>query len=366
MPKVTVLLPTYMSERYLPETINSVLAQTYRDFELLAVDDSPTDRTIEILKSYQDQRIRIVQGKRQGLADALNLGIDLALGEYIARIDADDTMVPTRLAKQVAFLDANPNVAVCGGWQQYFGLSTFLHNPPASAAQCRANLLFYCDLCHSTVMLRKIFFQTYDLRYDGRFAAEDFELWTRVLDYGEIANIPEVLGYYRYVGQNITKRKLNELIRQNGQIVAATMLRALQIRLTERQKEYFAGWINPFYGPKGAPLRDERQECWADLQQLLMTVWMRNQAVHAYDDNALLQAIRKEWLSLRYRMPFQTPVGNVAQEDMLKNVPRWSVILARAGNFLRNYRGLRRKLYRLQSKLYRQRRMTMTSEGRTI
>lgn len=351
MPKVTVLLPTYQSERYLPETINSVLAQTYHDFELLVVDDHSVDNTEKIVKSYHDPRILILHGRQRGLADALNLGIDQARGEYVARIDADDTMAPTRLAKQAAFLDANRKVAVCGAWQQYFGRSTFLHKPPASACQCRANLLFYCDLCHSTVMLRKDFFKTHDLRYDGRYAAEDFELWTRVLDHGEIANIPEVLGYYRDSGQSITNKKLQMLIRQHGQIVAATMSRTLQIHLTESQKEYFAGWINPFYGPKDSRLRQKRQEGWRDLRQLLTAVWERNLAVRAYDGQALLRAIRKEWLSLRYRIPFQASVGNVTQENLFRSVPWWSVAFLRAGNFLRNYRGLRRKVWKLKSKL---------------
>ena len=351
MPRVTVLLPTYQSERYLSEAVQSVLAQTYSDFELLAVDDDSTDRTVDILQSYHDSRIRVIQGRKRGLADALNLGISVAQGEYIARMDADDIMLPTRLAKQVEFLDTNPCVAVCGSWQQYFGMSTFIHKPPASASQCRANLLFACDLCHSTVTLRREFFQAHGLNYDGRFAAEDFELWTRVLDYGEIANLPEVLGYYRDTGHSITDKKLRELIQQNRQIVAATLSRTLQIQLTNRQRDYFAGWINPFYGPKGSRLREERQEGWRDLRQLLQTIWERNQAVRAYDDQALLRALRKEWLSLRYRIPFQTPVGQVTPEGLFQEMPGWQVIWVRGQSACRNSRGLRWKIENVKNKL---------------
>ena len=115
MPRVTVLLPTYQSERYLSDAVDSVLTQSFSDFELLVVDDGSTDRTLDILRGCADPRIRVVQGRRRGLADALNLGIDDARGEYVARFDADDLMVPNRLARQVEFLDENPGVAVCGG-----------------------------------------------------------------------------------------------------------------------------------------------------------------------------------------------------------------------------------------------------------
>lgn len=209
MPKVSILLPTHQSGAHLRETLDSIKAQTYQDYELLVVDDASTDQTLEILREYPDLRIQIIQGRNQGLADALNLGIKRAQGQYIARIDADDLMVPERLEKQVHFLDVHQNVIVCGGWQQYFGLSTFLHAPPASAEQCRANLLFRCDLCHSTLMLRTASLIEHNLFYDPAYAAEDFELWTRVLDVGDIANIPEVLGYYREDGKVSQRQRKN-------------------------------------------------------------------------------------------------------------------------------------------------------------
>lgn len=148
MPKVSILLPTHQSGAHLRETLDSIKAQTYQDYELLVVDDASTDQTLEILREYPDLRIQIIQGRNQGLADALNLGIKRAQGQYIARIDADDLMVPERLEKQVHFLDVHQNVIVCGGWQQYFGLSTFLHGSRLhlrnSAVQ---TCMFRCDLC---------------------------------------------------------------------------------------------------------------------------------------------------------------------------------------------------------------------------
>ena len=107
MPKVTILLPTRQSEKHLQETVKSILMQTFEDFELLVVDDASTDRTLPILREYRDERIRIIHGPEKGLASALNVGLKSAKGTYIARIDADDIMVPHRIATQVAFMDAN-------------------------------------------------------------------------------------------------------------------------------------------------------------------------------------------------------------------------------------------------------------------
>ena len=131
MPRVTVLIPTYQSAGFISEAIDSVLTQSYGDYEILIVDDDSTDATVDILNGYRDGRIRVIRGPGEGLAAALNRGIAQARGEYIARLDSDDLMAPGRLEKQVRYMDGHPEVLVCGGWQQYFGQSSFLHAPPA-------------------------------------------------------------------------------------------------------------------------------------------------------------------------------------------------------------------------------------------
>lgn len=350
MPRVSVLLPTYQSGAYLRETLDSIWTQTYQDYELLVVDDASTDQTLEILQESKDPRLRIIQGRNRGLADALNLGITSARGDYIARIDADDLMVPDRLEKQVRFLDAHPEVIVCGGWQQYFGLSTFLHAPPASAEQCRANLLFRCDLCHSTLMLRRAALIAHDLFYDPAFAAEDFELWTRVLDVGDIANLPEVLGYYREDGRSITAAKKETLIRQNGEIVAASLQRNLGIALTESQKQYFTGWTNPFYQKSGG-IADQREQAWRDLQSLLLRIYQENETVCYYSRAALLKTLRAEWARLRYQMPFLLPKQEVSPERLFQKISTPEVMMHKGMSFQRNYRGIYRKYRKIRSVL---------------
>ena len=351
MPKVSILLPTHQSGAHLRETLDSIKAQTYQDYELLVVDDASTDQTLEILREYPDLRIQIIQGRNQGLADALNLGIKRAQGQYIARIDADDLMVPERLEKQVRFLDTHQNVIVCGGWQQYFGLSTFLHAPPASAEQCRANLLFRCDLCHSTLMLRTASFIDHNLFYDPAYAAEDFELWTRVLDVGDIANIPEVLGYYREDGKSITTAKKERLIRQNGEIVAASLKRNLGIELSEKQEQYFTGWTNPFYQKREGASAGKQTEAWRDLRAVLLNIYQHNQETGYYCEAALLKTLRAEWTRLRYQMPFLLPKQEISPACLFQRVSGLEVIIHKGMSFQRNYRGIYRKYRKIRSVL---------------
>lgn len=351
MPKVTILLPTRQSEKYLQETIKSVLMQTFEDFELLVVDDASTDRTLSILRKFRDERIRVIRGPERGLARALNVGLKSAKGVYVARIDADDIMVPHRIATQVAFMDANRDVVICGGWQQYFGMSSFLHAPPESAEQCKANLLFRCDLCHSTLMLRKEVFLNNQLFYDDHFAAEDYELWTRVLRFGEIRNIQAILGYYREDGKSITSEKKQQLISQNGEIVAASLKQNLGIELTDRQKRYFTGWTNPFFQLHGGIKSRNRQAAWLDLRELLFKIVEKNRKVRYYDEQCLLKTVDAEWGRLRYNLPFLLPKQAVSLSYVFRRRNIFLVMMKKASCFCKNYKGIKRKYYKIKSSL---------------
>ena len=364
MPKVTVLLPTYQSEKYLRETLESIFSQTFQNFEVLVVDDRSTDDTLSIIQRFTDSRIRLLNGPQKGLAEALNCGMCQAAGEYIARIDADDLMVPSRLEKQVAYMDSHPEVAVCGGWQQYFGRSTYLHAPPEDSKQCRANLLFRCDLCHSTLMLRRDVFLRNNLFYDSSFAAEDFELWTRVLDYGEISNLPEILGYYREDGRSITTAKKDWLIVQQSEIVAATLKRNLNIELTPTQTVYFRGWVNPFFDAQYGVPKGERGSAWQDLRRILTQIYERNREAGYYDEKALLKALAAEWAVLRYNAPFELPRKEISTlEHVFVEHKQFQVLLRKTLSFCRNYRGIKRKYWKLKSLLDRRQRNRHRGEG---
>jgi len=211
-PIVSVLLPTFNSEKFLRQTVNSIMNQTFQDFELLVVDDASKDSTRAILQSYGDSRIRIIDGPGKGLAAALNHGIRQARGKYIARIDADDMAMPTRFEKQVNFLDAHADISIVGTHQEHFGAYSWVHKPQADPDIIKSVLLFLCDICHSTLMLRKEDFLKHGFFYPEESLQEDYELWTQIMGTLRFSTIPEVLALYRVHGGSITDEKERKLV----------------------------------------------------------------------------------------------------------------------------------------------------------
>lgn len=199
MPLVSVLMPVYNGATYLAEAIESVLNQTFRDFELLLIDDCSNDDSMEIAKSYDDSRIKIIsKSAHQGLIDSLNQGLELATGKYIARMDADDISLPNRFEKQVCFMEANPKVGMCGTWIQYLGKTTSLHYPVNHEDILSAIFFNQAIFCHPSVFIRKAVLQKHGLKYPAQYIhSEDYALWLELSQYCQLANLPEVLFLYR-------------------------------------------------------------------------------------------------------------------------------------------------------------------------
>lgn len=205
-PRVSVIMPAYNAERFIGEAINSILNQTYRDFELIIISDGSTDLTPSIIKQYakQDKRIRFFNNRRnRGLVYVLNMGLRKARGEYIARMDADDISMPTRFEKQVAYLDANPDIGILGTLIEGFGLVNALgiQKPVVELADFVDNNY----VAHPTVMMRRSIVRKHKFRYDPEYKhVEDYELWMRMIKVTKIHNIMEVLLRYRVSGSNVS------------------------------------------------------------------------------------------------------------------------------------------------------------------
>lgn len=205
-PKVTVLFPVYNGERYLETSINSILGQTFRDFELLILLEFGSNQASrDIVERLQDSRIRIIENeKKLGLAKSLNAGIKVAQGEYIARMDADDISMPKRFAYQVSFLDKHKDIVMCGTAMQgiYEDGSTdkrgYFTDPDSIKFECMLGNPFG----HPTVMFRKREFIENDFFYRNTPYSEDFELWKRVVEVYPCANLPQFLLQYRLHGES--------------------------------------------------------------------------------------------------------------------------------------------------------------------
>lgn len=202
-------MPVYNGEPYLSEALDSVLSQTYRDFRLLAIDDGSTDRSLEILRSFKDPRLSIETNRtNSGLIHTLNKGLDLIDSEYVARMDCDDIATPYRLEEQVAFMDAHPDIGLCGGYYERFtDAESIVVRPPTRHEDIVYALIFDNVMAHNTVMFRRSILERHRLRYDSEFAyAEDYELWVRFSEHSRLANLPRVFVKYRFHPNNSSSR----------------------------------------------------------------------------------------------------------------------------------------------------------------
>ncbi len=198
-PMISVLMPVYNGEKYLKEAIESILNQTYTDFEFLIINDGSTDKTEEIILSYADDRICYIKNNQNlGIVKTLNKGINLATGEYIARMDADDISFPKRFEYQLAFMDKHLDVGVCGTWLKTIGMVEEVWKMPISHDAILVETLFHSSLMHPTVFIRKSVLDLLDRIYDEDFKwVEDYELWIRLAKKIQFRNISKVLLKYR-------------------------------------------------------------------------------------------------------------------------------------------------------------------------
>ena len=201
-PRVTVLMPVYNGAKYLKEAIDSILSQSYADFEFLIINDGSTDHSLEIIKSYSDNRIHLINNDENiGVARSLNKGIQLARGEFIVRMDADDISLPNRIMRQVEYMDKNLGIGISGTWLKHIiqnDIDNLIWKFQTDPNMIRFLLLFYNPMGHNTVILRKKFFISNKLFYRPSYeTAEDYDLWVRASFFFPITNIPEVLVLYR-------------------------------------------------------------------------------------------------------------------------------------------------------------------------
>lgn len=204
-PTITVLMPVFNVASYIKEAIDSVLNQSYTDFELLIIDDASTDATVNRILEFSDSRIRLIQKQKNlGLIDSLNLGVEQAKGKYIARMDGDDLNHVNRFEKQLAILVANPEIKVCGCWLQRFGHHNKILKHQEFHEAIVAELLLQCSMSLGAVMFEKKAFENYTFD-ENKKHVEDYDFWSRVSWDCKLYNIQEVLYYYRSHETQVTK-----------------------------------------------------------------------------------------------------------------------------------------------------------------
>lgn len=238
MTRVTVLMPTYNVAPYVKEAVESVLRQSYSDFELLVIDDCSTDGTLDVVRSISDSRIRIVQNERNlGLADNLNRGLSLIKTELVSRMDGDDIAEPHWLQSEVAVLESHPEIGICGGGFERFGAVSTVVRLPEHPEEILSNMLFECSIIVPT--FRMSLYRDKGLRYrSDAFPAEDYRFWADCLRVTKAYNVQDTLFHYRMHPKQICT-SLSAKQKEKVEDVRRYMLELLGSNMTENEKDYF-------------------------------------------------------------------------------------------------------------------------------
>jgi glycosyltransferase involved in cell wall biosynthesis len=292
-PRISVLLPVHNGEAFLTVAVDSILKQTFLDFELIVIDDGSTDTSCEIIAGIKDSRVRLIQNEQNlGLIAALNKGMSLANGRYLARMDADDISLPRRLERQVEFLQARPDVGICGTWSKTIGheTKTWETHFPERHWDIVAHMLFNTAISHPTAMFDVHKIRSSGLRYSRAAThAEDYNLWVDASDHFRLANVPEVLFHYRFHAKQ-TSNVSAATQSQTADVVRRKLLKKLGVGFSdvefrvhskfasyswERDRSFYAdvnSWLRKLMGgakPNEAAGKSAiRQECTRRLHEL--------------------------------------------------------------------------------------------------
>lgn len=260
--RVSVVLPVLNAGPYFAPALASIVRQTLPEVEVIVVDDGSTDGSREHAErvGQMDRRVRVAANAfEKGIVGALNTGLDLARGDYIARMDGDDISLQNRLAAQVAFLDSHPEIGVCGAWARTIGfVEGQVWKYPTDHEAIRATMLFNTPLAHPLAMFRRQLFADLGLRYDRSFEfAEDLELWERAARKVRLANLPRILLYYRTHRGSTTAIRRQDQVRNTERVLRRGLE---QLRLEPTTQEWdvhrrLALWDNP----TGEDFRDRAQ-----------------------------------------------------------------------------------------------------------
>lgn len=258
MKKVTVVLPVYNGSKYLKETIDSVLNQTFADFDFLIINDVSADNSEEVILSYRDPRIKYhLNETNLGSIGAPLKGMSMSHTEYIARIDQDDIWLPTKLEKQIKLMDADSKIGICGTSIELFGDREGIKIFPVTNEQLKVGFLFFCCMSHPSVVFRKSFLDETGVTYNEAYRlADDYKMWVDCIELTQIYNIPEPLVRYRQHAEQICSvaNASKQMLVQNK--VRMEMLERISLNFTPEERKFH---INRFVDGKIESIADYKK-----------------------------------------------------------------------------------------------------------
>jgi glycosyltransferase involved in cell wall biosynthesis len=294
-PEISVLMPVFNTECYLKQAIDSVLNQTFRDFELIVINDGSTDSSEKIVLSYSDSRIKYYKNSKNiGIVASRNKGIDLCGGRFIALLDSDDVALPDRLQKQWDFLNTHPEFVMVGGFVEK--ITSDNRHIRRSGKYCpppliKTQLFFRNTFAQSTMLIRADVIKEFRYSDDYSFYAEDYFLWTQIAFKYPVANLPEVLAQYRVHRQSVTIRTKETDTQRNAMMkVHVYHLNKLNINPSSDELDLHYKLL---YNPAAIALFDknERKNITAWVEKVLK----QNEILQVYDPKYFAARLKYRW-----------------------------------------------------------------------
>lgn len=303
MPSVSILMPVYNAEPYLSEAIQSMLDQTYADFELIILDDCSTDDSAAVVQTFSDERIVYHRNEvNSGLANNLNTGLKLATGKYIARMDGDDISLPHRLQTQVDFLESHPDIDLCSCAMQMFGADNQLWIRDRDPEQVKITMMFYSAVLHASSVFRRDVFEKNNLYYKQEtFPAEDYDLWARAAFFCRMVNLPDVMYLYRMHRTQVTSTDP-----RSAEKCREIQIRYLSEALPILNEEAVVGFVDGFIAHKISDITEIKE--------------MKNQYMKIIKANVSVLFFNQKLLENRLDKFFQQQVFTFLQQFRIKKI----------------------------------------------
>ena len=319
-PKVTVVMPVFNREQYIETAVDSILNQTFKDFEFIIIDDGSTDSTVEILESYHDKRIRLVtKNENKGNYTARNEGMKMAVGKYICVMDSDDIALPNRIQKQFDFMEANTKYGLCGSFARVLNSDEIITAPEdydEIKAWSMSNIMFR----HPTVFIRREFLTKFNLKYDESYRyAGDYDFLVKAAHLFPVTNIQEVLLEYRRHPEQISSAHKSGQFEVVGKVILK-QLNQLKENVTQNEKRLHLALMNRF------PVKDktefEQLKNWANkLVELNYDKYIYDRLQLANFLKSLLKYILKEYQIAQNNQDKQQVYISKINEQLQAEIP---------------------------------------------
>lgn len=295
---ISVIMSNYNTpEEFLRPAIESILNQTYQNFEFIIIDDCSTDNSLSIIESYTDSRIKIIKNEiNLGITKSLNKGLAVAKGEFVARMDADDISFETRFEKQVSFLKSHPDHIVCGTGVELIGdwetkhSNKFICRTIPSKDEFRIHLLFgnSPNIVHPTAMFNRSLLLKYNITYNENYPlAQDYRMWVSCSEHAECTNLQETLLYYRVHGKAVSNDK-KELQKNIACQIMQEQLDKLHLELTEETAEIHKDFLF------------NRKEYSIKCKKWIKTLLKYNKKYNVYDQKKMKKILWEKWAEITY------------------------------------------------------------------